>query len=636
MSGARSISIPTAATFAATAALLVAYAVDGGSYDIVARQEFGLLIWWALLVAAAAGLLPARRPGAPVVVVIFALAALALWTAASFSWSQSDERTLTELARVLHHLGLFLLVVVVAGRERWIAVAGGATAAAAIVCGLALGTRLAPGTFGVDKTARAFETNRLSSPLGYWNAVGAWTAMTTVLLLAWSAHARTAVVRALALAAVPAVLLTLYLTYSRASVADLVVGVVLIVLLARRRWTTALHTLAGLALGGTLILVVRSHPQIADFTGTAGRGQVLGAVVVAALAGAAVALATLRLGLDRVRLAPSAGRATFAAVGAIAALGLVVAAFTVIPPAWHDFKQPYGATNTSDPAARFSNLNSGRYQIYSSAISTFRANPLKGTGAGTFEFSWNGQGRTDEFLRDAHSLYLEPFSELGLLGGLLVLLFTAGVIATIAAARRRVAEDEHAAGVVAGVGAACGAYLVAAGVDWMWEVTAVTALFLVLAGTAGAVTLRDAAPLRRPARWALALVALACAAVMLPGLLSASELQRSSREVVRGDLPAAAAAARKAEQAGPWAASPHLQLALIDEQAGDLEGARAQLRAAGRREPTNWRVPFILSRVEAARGDAAAALKAYREARALRPRGAFFLDPTAATAAPAG
>ena len=575
MSGARSTTLPTVATFAGSAALLVAYAVDGGSYDIIARQEFGLVIWWVLFLGAAAALLPARRPGAPVVVAILALAGLALWTAASFSWSQSDERTLTELARVLHHLGLFLLVLVLAGRERWVAVVGGATAAAVIVCGLALGTRLAPGTFGVDKTARAFETNRLSSPLGYWNAVGAWSAMTVVLLIAWSAHARTAVVRALALAAAPAVILVLYLTYSRASVADLAVGVVLIVLLASRRWTTAAHTLSALALGGVVVLVVRSHPQLADFTGTAGRGPVTATLVACALAGAGIALVTLRLGLDRVRLSPRAGRAAFAAAGALAAAALLVAAFTVIPTAWHDFKQPYGATNSTDPAARFSNLNSGRYQIYSSAIATFRAHPIEGSGAGTFEFTWNRQGRTDEFLRDAHSLYLEPFSELGLLGGLLVLLFTGGVVATIVVARRRVAEDQRAAGVVAGVGAACGAYLVAAGVDWMWEVTAVSALFLVLAGAAGAATLHDAAPLRRPARWALAAVALVCAAVMLPGMLAASELQRSSRAVARGDLPAAAAAARDAERTSPWAASPHLQLALIDEQAGDLGAARA-------------------------------------------------------------
>ncbi len=360
--------------------------------------------------------------------------------------------------------------------------------------------------------------------------------MTVVLLIAWSAHARTAVVRALALATAPAVILVLYLTYSRASVADLAVGVVLIVLLASRRWTTAVHTLSALALGGAVILVTRSHPQLADFTGTAGRGPVTAALVACALAGAGVALVTLRLGLDRVRLSPRAGRAAFAAAGALAAVGLIVAAFTVIPTAWHDFKQPYGATTSTDPAARFSNLNSGRYQIYSSALATFRAHPIEGSGAGTFEFTWNRQGRTDEFLRDAHSLYLEPFSELGLLGGLLVLLFTGGVVATIVVARRRVAEDQRAAGVVAGVGAACGAYLVAAGVDWMWEVTAVTALFLVLAGAAGAATLRDAAPLRRPARWALAAAALVCAAVMLPGMLAASELQRSSRAVARGDL----------------------------------------------------------------------------------------------------
>jgi hypothetical protein len=95
VSAARPTTPAAVATFVGAAALIVAYAVDGGSYDILARQQFGLVIWWVLFLGLAAGLMPARRPGAPVVLVLLALAALALWTAASFSWTQSDERTLT-------------------------------------------------------------------------------------------------------------------------------------------------------------------------------------------------------------------------------------------------------------------------------------------------------------------------------------------------------------------------------------------------------------------------------------------------------------------------------------------------------------------------------------------------------------
>ncbi len=71
--------------------------------------------------------------------------------------------------------------------------------------------------------------------------------------------------------------------------------------------------------------------------------------------------------------------------------------------------------------------------------------------------------------------------------------------------------------------------------------------------------------------------------------------------------------------AAPWAAAPLVQIGLLDEQAGRLSEARASLLAAQEREPTNWRIPLILSRVEAQRGDPKGALAAYRESLRLRP-----------------
>jgi hypothetical protein len=73
---------------------------------------------------------------------------------------------------------------------------------------------------------------------------------------------------------------------------------------------------------------------------------------------------------------------------------------------------------------------------------------------------------------------------------------------------------------------------------------------------------------------------------------------------------------------------------MLSDRAGRLDAARAELLAAQAREPTNWRIPFLLSRVETARGDVGSALRAYRRARTLRPLGAFFGDPQAIAAPP--
>lgn len=634
MSRPRTIAPAEAATFLGTAAVLVAYAQDRGAYDLVIRQQASLVVWITLLLVAALGLLPARRPAIPVAAALLALAALALWSAASLSWTQSDERTLAEVARTLHHLGLLALVVALAGEGRWIAVTGGASAGAVLICLWSLGIRLAPGTFGEDATALAFATNRLSSPLAYWNATGAWAAMTAPLLLAWSAHARTPAVRALALAALPAALLVLYLTLSRGAVVSVVVATAVVLAFSAHRWMTALHALAAAGLGVVVIFVTRDQPEIAQMTGTAGRADVAAALALCTLGAALVALATTTAGLDRLRMDARKATRCLRFGGALATVLLIVAAGTVIPDAWDDFRSaPLTQQTSTDPASRLTTLHSGRYEIYRSAAASLRDRPLKGSGAGTFEFTWNRDGRTPEFVRDAHSLYLEPFSELGLPGGLLILLFAAAIVAGVIAAARAVRGDPRASGAIAGCAGGCAAYLVAAGVDWMWEVTAVTAFFLLLAGAAGAATLRDAGPPRLQTRIAIAAAALVAVLVTLPGLRSETALRDSQREVRRGDLVAAARFAREAESSAPWAAGPHVQLALIHERAGLLDDARAELLAARRREPSNWRIPFLLSRVEVARGDVGSALRALRSARTLRPLGAFVTDP-AATATP--
>src|SRR3954454_5119566 len=98
-----------ALAFACPAALIMYYALRGGSYDIVIRQEEGLVLWWAIALGSLAGLFPARRPPRLAWVGLGALALFGLWTALSLRWTESDERTLAEIARVFNYLGVILL-----------------------------------------------------------------------------------------------------------------------------------------------------------------------------------------------------------------------------------------------------------------------------------------------------------------------------------------------------------------------------------------------------------------------------------------------------------------------------------------------------------------------------------------------
>jgi len=95
------------------------------------------------------------------------------------------------------------------------------------------------------------------------------------------------------------------------------------------------------------------------------------------------------------------------------------------------------------------------------------AHPIEGRGAGTFRISWLERGPPAISVQDAHSLYLETLAELGLVG--LVLL--AALLATplVVALRRRGSGP-----LIAAAAGAYVAFLVHAGVDWDWEMPAVT------------------------------------------------------------------------------------------------------------------------------------------------------------------
>jgi O-antigen ligase len=93
--------------------------------------------------------------------------------------------------------------------------------------------------------------------------------------------------------------------------------------------------------------------------------------------------------------------------------------------------------------------------------------PLAGTGAGTFDLAWAAYGDLAKWgdVLDAHNLYLETFAELGLVGLVLVFALAAPVVAAL--------RGRASAATAAALGGAV-AYLVHAGVDWDWEMPAVT------------------------------------------------------------------------------------------------------------------------------------------------------------------
>ncbi len=619
----RAVLAGQAAAFLLTFGGIVLLGLESGAYDVVVRQQVAVVLWWLLALAFLAGLLPRTRPAAPGWAVLGALVLLGAWTALSLLWTSDDARTLIEVARVAMHLGVVVLVATALDRSTWTAAVAGAAAAAAFITLAALTRRLFPGTFGDDVIAEAFGSNRLSYPLGYWNAVGAWAGMTSALCLAWSAHARFWLWRGAALAVVPAAITVSYLTYSRASLGGTALGLIILFCASRNRVTLTAHAAVAAGFGVTAINAVRNAPEIAQATGGGGTGGIAAILLAGAAVAVLVGAATRRFGADDLRLGARQGRIAFTVAGVVAVVGLAGAAVTVGPDAWDQFKDTSSTRSDIDPSQRLRSLNGSRYDIWRVTLNEAQDNLVKGTGAGTWEYTWNQRGTSEEFARDGHSLYLEPLSELGIPGLLCVLLLVAAAAwALLLALLRATGESER--GALAGATAACGAFFFGAGVDWLWESTAVAVLALVLLGATIASTGAAAVRPRLAARIALAGAALALCLLQLPALVSTSEIRESQQAFATGDVSTALAHANDAIETEPWASAPYVQRALIRERTGDYAAAAVDLRHAAARSPEDWRIPLVTARVLARQGDAEAAIRAYRRAQSLRPRGKFF------------
>jgi Tfp pilus assembly protein PilF len=102
-------------------------------------------------------------------------------------------------------------------------------------------------------------------------------------------------------------------------------------------------------------------------------------------------------------------------------------------------------------------------------------------------------------------------------------------------------------------------------------------------------------------------------------MLGELKVRDSQAAAARGDATAAQNDAFDAHQLEPWAATPYLQLALLYEQAGQIAGANRAIDTATARDPSNWQLWLVASRLQVKGGAVAAAVRSIGRARALDP-----------------
>lgn len=612
---------------------LVAYlGLSGGGYDAIARNELGIAAWWGLLLGLAVGVLPLGRLRRGPWIALGLLAAYVAWVALSLAWSDVPASTVDDLGRVVTYLGVFALALAIRGGQDARRMVEALSAAIVLLAAVALLSRLHPAWFPEARETVEFlnaASARLAYPLGYWNGVASLTAIGLPLVLYLACSARHLLTRALAAAALPAMALAIYFTFSRGGTLAALVAVALFLALAHDRLPKLATTL--LAAAGAAILIAAAGQREALDAGSAGplgREQgdellVLTLVVCAGVGLLQAAFATAQRRLARPAWSRPSRRLSLAllaaAVAVAAAAGVALGAPGEASDGWREFKQSSSVPRDSSRLGNFS--SNGRWPLWSSALEQSESAPLRGEGSGSFEGWWARNGTTEGFVRDAHSLYLETLGELGIVGLALILGFL-GLVLAAGGRRWALAAGQQRTQLGAAL-AACAAFCLGAGFDWLWELAVVPIAFLLLASVlVGTGERRQRLPV--PVRLAGVAVALAAMVAIAIPLSAASSLQRSRAEARAGDLAAALGAAADARRVEPFAAAPRLQEALVLERLGDLAAAEAAARAAARREPGEWRAWAILSRLQAERGRARAALASYRRAKTLNPRSTLF------------
>ena len=278
--------------------------------------------------------------------------------------------------------------------------------------------------------------------------------------------------------------------------------------------------------------------------------------------------------------------ATALILALVASLALVVARYgspeKIARDGWNQFVSAApsgGGTNLN--ARLFSLSASGRTILWRHAWHDARAHPALGSGGGTYEV-WYLRHRTNgSKVIDAHSLYAQTLAEVGAVG--LALLLVALLTPLVAAVRAR---ERPTTPIAAG---AYVAFLVHAGVDWDWQISAVTLCGL-LCGAALLIAARRSANTvqlgRR--RYALAALAVAVALFSLVGLLGNMPAASAGRAIRAGNWADAKRQARKEIRWAPWSADGWRRLGQAEVGSNQVAAGVRDLRTAIRKDPQNW------------------------------------------------
>ena len=571
------------------------------------------------------GTLPLPRLDRAGALTVVAAVALTVWAGVSIWWSIAGDLSWNWLARGLVYLA-FLALGALAG-----APAGGArrvAALAALVVGAAIGWALLgvaiPSLFpDGDRIAR------LREPVGYWNAL-ALLADAALALGLWVARSPRVTARTAGLLLVYGAALVVLLTQSRAGVVGALAVLALWLVLSDERLEDAVRAVVAavpaLLVGGWAF----TRPALVE-DGALRADRVADGKVFAALTiGGAILVALVAWRASATRLVERRRGPLRRTLVVLCVLGVVVASVGLVakvgnPYSWASSQLSRGEC-VNDPGRLTDLCANNRLQWWGEALDVAADRPVGGSGAGTFALARRRYRESATPVTEPHSVPLQLFADLGIVGLVLGLTVVGGAIVAARGGLRLVDGDD--AGAAAALACLLLAYGTHALVDYDLDFLAVTGPALLALGVLIAVG-RPHATIRAGVPGIVAVGVVAAGAVLAVALpaLAVRNVDRAFDAIDAGRLDDAVDAASRARRLNPLSLEPLQVRALVADAAGDKAAAVAWHEKATDLQPENPDAWYDLGLYLAiATGDQCAAYAALNHSYTLDPKSSRWVE----------
>lgn len=424
-------------------------------------------------------------------VLVGLLGALVFIKGLSLAWTISESQTIRELLRSAMYLATFAVALAaVSYRHQIEPLIDGMVLAILPISGYGLLQKINPVEYPIESVS----PGRIGSTLDYANTFAMILALGIMLGLSRLGSLRNPWARGVYASLLLCLCVALFFTFSRGGFVSLGIGLVVFFILASDRLQGLTNLLLISAPLAWLLYRTRSHEALyqqspAEKASLAAGSALLTDLIVAAVVAFALqaiyALVARRYGIQR-------GMRKLLGAGVVIAIVLLsgIAGYAALGA--DSLTGASGGESGSQSALsgvqeRMTSFDSLRYTYWKVGLEVWRDNPLTGTGAGTFQYTWLQERPIDTGVKQIHNLYLEQGTETGVFAFVAMLGFAAVLMLYSAvSAIRTPAGGPGEAGserrtLLAGLSAAIAVYLTSSALEWHWYIPASTLFFFILA-----------------------------------------------------------------------------------------------------------------------------------------------------------